>query len=285
MAIDRHTQFSFFGGKGGVGKSTLALAYAIKRARYGTVKLVSTDPAHNLFDYLDGEISGTPIPDNLDVLEIDPGKEAENYIERVKKNIRGVVSGEMQQEAFRHIGLAGRSPGAMEAALLDRFIAILLDEGEEYDQVIFDTAPTGHTLRLLMLPDLMSSWVEGVIRMRSSLNENYEKWVSDREDSPADPVLEILEKRKDRIHLAHHLLQDPERTQFFLVSIPEKVPMKETERTAKQLREYGVPLHYLLLNKVLQGSEDGNFYQKRYQLQQKIKEEFSSRFLLTSAHF
>ena len=136
----------FVGGKGGVGKSTSAAAIAWKTAQDGyKTLLVSTDPAHNIGDIFNQSIGGKikEITRNLFALEIDPEIETANYIKGVKENIKGIVHSGMIEEVHRQLDTAKASPGADEAALFDKLISIILEEGKNFDKLVFDTAPTG----------------------------------------------------------------------------------------------------------------------------------------------
>src|SRR5699024_10522681 len=99
----------------------------------------------------------------LACLEIDPETETNNYIKGVKDNIKNVVQSSMLDEVNRQLDTAKASPGADEAALFDKLITIILEERDQFDKLIFDTAPTGHTIRLLSLPELMGIWIEGML--------------------------------------------------------------------------------------------------------------------------
>ncbi len=159
----------FIGGKGGVGKSTSASAIAWKLAAAGKkTLLISTDPAHNLGDIFSVKIGGEArrIVPNLYALEIDPEYETTKYINSVKANIKGVVHSSMADEVYRQLDTAKASPGADEAALFDKLISIIIEGSEDYDHLVFDTAPTGHTIRLLTLPELMGVWIEGMLKKR-----------------------------------------------------------------------------------------------------------------------
>lgn len=138
----------FVGGKGGVGKSTssAALAMASAHAKQKTL-LVSTDPAHNIGDIFQTDVGGdmTKITENLFALEIDSETETKKYLQTVKDHLKGMVRSDMIDEVNRQIDTAGASPGASEAALFDRLVSIVLDEISDFDLIVFDTAPTGHT--------------------------------------------------------------------------------------------------------------------------------------------
>ena len=139
----------FVGGKGGVGKTTIAAAIALAAAGEDrTCLVVSTDPAHSLGDIFDQQIGGVrrPLANNLWGLEIDPDAEAERHIGTVKDHMKTMVHPRLYDEVERQLDLARYAPGAAEAALLERVAVLMGDEGSEYDLVIFDTAPSGHTV-------------------------------------------------------------------------------------------------------------------------------------------
>ncbi|MBK1734132.1 arsenic-transporting ATPase [Halorhodospira abdelmalekii] len=248
----------FFSGKGGVGKTTLAAAYALGAAQAGRrVLLVSTDPAHNLGDVFAHSLGATPqtVRPGLDAVEIDPDAECARYIGRVKENIRACVRSSLIGEAERHIDMAARAPGAYEAALFDRIVAIVLDEARPgqpggYDQVIFDTAPTGHTVRLLSLPELMGAWVDGLLRYRSAHNRERSQWLGGGE-VPEDPLYDLLSERRWRIAQMRDALLDGRRCAFVLVLTAEHLPIQETARALPDLEAYGLTVWGLAVNKLL----------------------------------
>jgi arsenite/tail-anchored protein-transporting ATPase len=266
---------TFFGGKGGVGKTTLAAAAALASAGTGArTLLVSTDPAHSVGDVLDGRVGPdpTPVADGLDALEIDPGAEADRYITDVKRRIADAVSPRMAAEVEREVDVARASPGAEEAALFDRFADLMGRAGQEYDRVIFDTAPTGHTIRLLGLPEAMDAWVGGLIARRRRLGSLERMWrnvagaaAAARRATPADPVLESLERRQARFRAARAIVTDPARAGFVFVIIPERLPILETRRAVDALGRYGIPVTGVVVNRVLPVAADGEFVARRRQ--------------------
>lgn len=256
----------FFGGKGGVGKSTSASAFALASAEAGyRTLLVSTDPAHNLSDLFDQTIGDekTALADNLWGMEIDPQQEASRYIERVKQNLKGVVRSSMADEVNRQIDMAAVSPGSDESALFDRLIHIILEEKEAMDTIVFDTAPTGHTVRLLSLPEMMEAWMEGMLKRRSKVNDNYSQWMNDGEPVE-DPIYQILMERKDRFSSVRRILMDPKRTACVYVLVPEKLPIAETKRALQLLEQVNMPVPAILINKCMPESAGSSpFIQKR----------------------
>ncbi|SFB35124.1 arsenite efflux ATP-binding protein ArsA (TC 3.A.4.1.1) [Lentibacillus halodurans] len=255
----------FVGGKGGVGKSTSAAAIAWKSAKNGnSTLLISTDPAHNLGDIFAKSIGGsiTRISTNLDALEIDPAIETEHYIKGVKDNIKNVVHSSMMEEVHRQLDTAKSSPGADEAALFDKLISIILEENDHYDKLIFDTAPTGHTIRLLSLPELMGVWIKGMLKKRKKTNDNYTQLLNDG-DPVEDPIYDVLKERQERFSTAREILLDGNLTGFVFVINPERLPITETEKAIKLLDQYHLHVKTLIINKILPEHADGKFLIER----------------------
>ncbi|MBA2617685.1 MAG: ArsA family ATPase [Rubrobacter sp.] len=274
-------RLAFFGGKGGVGKTTLAAAFATLLAERGEkTLLVSTDPAHSTSDVLGAKLSGDPtgLEENLWAVEIDAAADAAAYVERVKEDAKGSVSPEVLPAVRQHLELAKSSPGTEESALFDRFVDLIALCPEQYDRIVFDTAPTGHTLRLLTLPALLTAWVEGMVRQREKVAgmERMLRNLAGKEGSDDDPILNRLRGRRDRFHHARHrLLED---TKFYLVLIPERLPIEETARALETLKQAEVHVGALIVNRVLPQSADGEFMHARLEQQSEYLEEIGRRF-------
>lgn len=276
----------FVGGKGGVGKSTSAAAIASKSADSGfKTLLISTDPAHNVGDIFNQKIGGNTkeIAKNLYALEIDPDIETEKYIKGVKENIKGTVHTSMMEEVNRQLDTAKASPGADEAALFDKLIHIILEERQNFDKLVFDTAPTGHTIRLLTLPELMGVWIEGLLDKRRKTNENYSALLNDGEPRE-DPIYDVLRERQERFSKARDILLNEEETGFIFVLNPERLPILETKKALELLHQYHLHVKTLIINKVLPEEADGDFLMERKKHEKKymelIKETFPKQELI-----
>ncbi|MDP9476589.1 MAG: ArsA family ATPase [Actinomycetota bacterium] len=278
---DGSRRLTFFGGKGGVGKTTLAAAFATLLAGRGErTLLVSTDPAHSTGDVLGAKLSGEPskLEENLFGVEIDAAADAAAYVERVKEDARNSVSPEVLPAVRQHLELAKSSPGTEESALFDRFVDLIALSPGEYDRIVFDTAPTGHTLRLLTLPALLTAWVEGMVRQREKVAgmERMLRNLAGKEGSDDDPILNRLRERRDRFHHARHrLLED---TTFYLVLIPERLPIEETARALKTLTLGEVRVGALVVNRLLPEIAEGEFMRSRLAQQAEYLDEIQRRF-------
>jgi len=239
------TEFVFFSGKGGVGKSTVSCATATWLADndYDTL-LVTTDPAPNLSDVFGQEIGHevTAIDgvENLSAIEIDPDTAAEEYRQETIEPMRELLDDEQIETVEEQLN----SPCVEEIAAFDNFVDFM--DSPEYDVVVFDTAPTGHTIRLMELP---SDW-----------NAELEKGGSTCIGPAAS-----MEDRKREYERAIDTLQDPDRTAFAFVGKPEASSIDEIERSASDLGDLGIESQLLILNGYLPESvcEDPFFEGKR----------------------
>lgn len=263
-----NTQYLFFSGKGGVGKTTMACATAVHYAEKGQKTLIiTTDPASNLADVFETEIGHKITPlgvPNLWGMEISPDKATEEYRERILSPMREV----MPDDVMKVLEEQFNSPCTTEIASFDRFVDFIAGDpsnnGERYDIIIFDTAPTGHTIRLLELP---VDW-----------SKHIEESAKGSGNTCIGPVASIQESKK-RYDEATGLLGDPERTKFIFVLQPEKTSIYETKRSSEELKTIGVKTIELIINGILPREVcEHPFFQKRYEMQQqylkKIEEVF-----------
>jgi arsenite-transporting ATPase len=275
-------QVLFFGGKGGVGKTTCSAAFALAASRRGLrVLLVSTDPAHSTSDVFEQTIGATEreIQPGLTALEIDSDGEVRRYVDGVKRDIERMFSPGVIRQAHRQIELAAASPGLIEVALLDRIIDLLVDRSQAFDLIIFDTAPTGHTLQLLRMPDAITSWIHALVKHRRAVVEidRGEEQTAEAA-AAADPVLRALERRHDRIGRLQALLTDRARTAFILVMIPERLVIEETARAVELLGEAGVSVGGAIVNRVLPEGLTDDFYRARKAQERSYLDEIDRRF-------
>ncbi len=276
----------FFGGKGGVGKTTCASAMALAANRAGKkVLLISTDPAHSTSDIFERPFDREEreVYPGLMGIELDADFEARRYVDGVKTQIASMFSPAILKEAERQIELAATMPGVEEVALFDRMSQMIIDRLDDYDMIVFDTAPTGHTLRLLRMPELMASWIDALSKRRKSLltlNQNIDKIRQSPEgvETAADPILQTLEGRRDKLEQVRARLMQHNFTGFVLVLIPERLPIEESARAAEMLKESNVNVCGILVNRVLPENLDGDFYHARRQQEQVYRDEISRRF-------
>ena len=236
------TRYLFFTGKGGVGKTTLACSTALALADTGRkVLLVSTDPASNLDEMLGVRLGSEPTPvpgaPGLTAANIDPERAAEDYRSRVLAPYVGVVDdaalATMREE------LSGAC--TTEIAAFDRFAGLLVGSEVGYDHIVFDTAPTGHTLRLLDLPRAWTSFLDANTRGASCLGPHGG-----------------LTTRHDRFETARRTLEDASLTTVVLVTRPDASALREAARTSEELREIGLASQRLVVNGVFRASLPGD---------------------------
>ncbi len=236
------TKYLFFTGKGGVGKTSAACATAVSLADEGkNIMLISTDPASNLQDVFDTELNnkGVTIKDvpNLVVANFDPEEAAAEYKESVISPYRGklpeAVLNNMEEQ------LSGSC--TVEIAAFNEFSSFITDKktADEFDHIIFDTAPTGHTLRMLQLPSAWSNFISENTHGASCLGQ-----------------LSGLESKREVYKNAVDNLADGTKTTLILVSRPEPSPLKEAERASNELKEIGVKNQILVINGVLEKHDD-----------------------------
>jgi arsenite-transporting ATPase len=247
------TEYVFFGGKGGVGKTTIASAYALKCAHAGLDTLiVSTDPAHSTSDVFDQEFGDEARSvegiENLRAMEIDPEHEVQEHLQETKRALGDQLSAAMVSEIDLQIEMAHQTPGAYEAALLDRFIDVMRET--DCERVVFDTSPTGSTLRLLSLPDLLEKWVDRLSYKREKSIDYFEMAAVGKQEPrrvrEGDPILARLAKRKERFSFAGKALRE---SSFYLVCNPDELSVRETERSLVTHREHDLSVEGIVINK------------------------------------
>jgi arsenite/tail-anchored protein-transporting ATPase len=239
---DSPTKYLFFTGKGGVGKTSLACATAVEMADAGNlVLLVSTDPASNLQDVLESEVVETINPvnglRNLFAVNINPENSAEEYRNRVTQPLEGIAS----KEEIKKIREDLSGACTTEIASFDEFSRFISGEteGNKFDVIIFDTAPTGHTLRLLELPAAWSSFTEENPDGASCLGPT-----------------SALKSGKERYHKVVERLRDSSRTTYYIVSRADKSSLKEASRTSDELKALGMTKQHLYINGIFKAVDN-----------------------------
>lgn len=239
--LDRLPRFAFFTGKGGVGKTSLACATALKLADSGQrVLLVSTDPASNVGQVFDvpigNEITAIPAVPRLWALEIDPHVAAQGYRDRIVGPSRGVLPDDIVK------GMEEQMSGACttEIAAFDEFTGLLTDAAllARFDHVLFDTAPTGHTIRLLQLPGAWNQFLE-----------------TGQGDASCLGPLAGLDKQRTQYQAAVEALADPLRTRLVLVACAQASSLRELARTHHELAAVGLSQQYLVINGLMPADE------------------------------
>jgi arsenite-transporting ATPase len=204
-------------------------------------------------------------------MEIDAATESQRYVAEVKAHIAQLFGHSILKEANRQIDLAATMPGAEEVALFDRMGSLIRGEDERFDLIVFDTAPTGHTLRLIRMPELMEAWIRALSRSRRAM-------LGVDQDDKDDPIMITLSARLERLRLLRARLVSGRTTGFVLVLIPERLPIEETSRAIAQLDEAGVKVGGLILNRVLPESTSDAFLAARRRQERVYLEEIDRRF-------
>jgi len=267
MRNETTTRFYFFSGKGGVGKTTMAAASAVYFANHGQKTLiVTTDPASNLNDVFEQTIGHkiTPIEgvNNLFAMELDPDKATQEYKEKTLSPLRGLIP----EESFNVLDEQLNSPCTAEMASFDRFTDFLQEP--EFEIVIFDTAPTGHTLRLLELP---VEW-SGVIQKAAQSEGGGQTCIG--------PAAALAES-KEKFDRAIAIMRDPGRTTFVFVLRPEATPIYEAKRSIEELQKLDISSQELIVNGIYPRSAcDNPFMLRRFANQQRYLSEIKQAFSL-----
>lgn len=236
------TKYLFFTGKGGVGKTSTACATAIMLADQGKrIMLVSTDPASNLQDVFDTKLNnkGVQIKEvpNLIVANFEPEAAAREY----KESVVGPYRGKLPEVVIKNMEEQLSGSCTVEIAAFNEFSNFITDEKvkDKFDHIIFDTAPTGHTLRMLQLPSAWSNFISESTHGASCLGQ-----------------LAGLESKKEVYKSAVKTLADESATTLILISRPETAPLKEAERASKELQDIGVNNQILVINGILKNADD-----------------------------
>lgn len=271
-STENYTKYIFFTGKGGVGKTSIACATAVNLADSGKkVLLISTDPASNLQDVFNMDLNnkGTQIKEvpNLTVVNLDPKQAAAEYRESVISPFRG----KLPESVIANMEEQLSGSCTVEIAAFNEFSNFITDEDKRtgFDNIIFDTAPTGHTLRMLQLPSAWNTFIAENTTGASCLGQ-----------------LSGLEDRKEVYKEAVRTLSDETQTTMFLVSRPDESPLAEVERSSNELLDTGIKSQHLIINGVLDNYDPNDTISKQlYDRQQKALNNRSQALLKLTSYF
>lgn len=270
-------KYYLFAGKGGVGKTTMASSLALLLSENSKVLLISTDPAHSLSDIFETEIGGkeTEVDENLFAIEISPEdayREYKRIVSSANLNLPMDLNFDLTLEDFE-------APGVDEATAFMKFVDLI--NNANYDYIVFDTAPTGHTLRFLSLPDILDSWLGKMIKLRLKLESIFATFKAlipfMKKEDEKDKSLELLEELRKKVENCKEVLRDDKKTKVNIVMIPEDLSIFESERAIKQLAKYGIKVSSIIVNKV-QPQCSCNFCQARINMQKEKMRVIRSKF-------
>ncbi len=244
-------KYSFFGGKGGVGKTVLAGATALWLARQGKrTLLASTNPVHSLTSMLDQNVHGKPTPvagvKNLTAYEID----TRDTIEKSKKEIREKIEwflkfADIKTRADEFVESATMNPAFEESAMFENMIDLMFED--RYEAYVFDTAPTANARRLLGMSSVYSMWVNKMVQSREEA-KSLRELLSYSKKKEKDPLMDYLLSFRERMDHAKTLLTDDARTAFFFVTLPEALPIAVIKRFIAWFHDFGIPVGGVVVN-------------------------------------
>lgn len=279
-------QFIMFGGKGGVGKTTMAAATALELAREHKVLIFTTDPAPSLADSFGQVIGNEPTAvanvHNLFAMEVNARKVMEEFKQKYGGEIldilqQGTYLADEETEDIFHLDI----PGMDEVMSLKKIIDFM--DSSDYQQYIVDTAPTGHTLRLLMLPELLDNWIKFLASLRWKYHVMVRQFAREERIARADQFLFEMKKTVKKVKA---LLQNAEKTEFVVVTIAEKMGVSETEDLLRNLAQMHIPSRHIIINNIFP-PEESHFARTRREAQERyiaeIKKKFSTHSIIEVA--
>ncbi|WP_048148824.1 ArsA family ATPase [Palaeococcus ferrophilus] len=285
----------FFIGKGGVGKTTTSAAVSVGLAEHGyRTLIVSLDPAHNLGDVFMTKLTDKPkrLTENLYAMELDMEKLIRNYLKHLEENLKHMYRYLTVINLEKYFEVLSFSPGIEEYATLEA-IRDILKEGDEWDIIVFDTPPTGLTLRVLALPKVSLVWVDKLTELRKKILERRRmigkvhgerKFVVEGQEfklpskEEEDPVMNELTAYREEIEFVDAILTDPDRTTVVAVMNPEMLPLYETERAHESLKKFRIPMRLVVINKVIELEEEVPKIRVKMDAQKNVLREVEERF-------
>jgi arsenite-transporting ATPase len=249
-------RYIMFGGKGGLGKTTLSATCAYWLARQGKrVLLFSVDPQASLSDIFQKDIFGkgaVPIIDNLWAQEIDADKRIQDYQNEIRQKILDMYGfDKVPEEIDSYIASASAEPAMEESAIFDAVVDIIVKG--EYDYYIYDLVPLGHALYYLSMAKVYDEWINKITKLREEMGQ-YDRVAATlrrQETVEEDKILEELRYIKNRINTSSQILTDKQRTAFFFVLVPEQMIILDTRKAAELFARFDVPIAGYVVNRVL----------------------------------
>lgn len=265
-------KYIMVGGKGGVGKTSMSAAVATAFADRGQMTLiVSTDPAHSLSDAFGQSVGGGDAVavvgiDNLYAQEVDP-----DNMKRTFKMMDGMGGMGMDELGLDELNSLFESipPGFDEAVALVEIIKYIQGDPSyaRFERIVFDTAPTGHTLRLLALPDFLNGFFGKIISMKSKLGnmmQQFKGMFGGARDEDLNASVEDMEELKRSMQMVRNLFRDEVQTEFVVATIPNMMAIAESSRLVDELKKEQIPVRHLFVNQVQPGNDNCSFCAARY---------------------
>jgi arsenite-transporting ATPase len=284
--FDAHpgVRYTFFGGKGGVGKTAMAGMAAVWLASQGKrTLLASTNPVHSLSGLLEQDVYGKDTPvegvENLWAHEIDTTEAIQRSKREIKDKIQWFLKfAEIKTRADEFVEAATVNPAFEESAMFENMVDLIFKG--EYDVYVFDTAPTANARRLLGMSKVYSLWVGKMLKSREEA-QTLREALSFSKKKEKDPLMEYLVEFRERIGHARELLTDPERTAFFFVTLPEALPIAVIRRFIGWFKDFGIPVGGVVVNMVIrteEGEEAPEFVRNRIAMQEEYLGQIGEQF-------
>ena len=280
-------RYIMFGGKGGLGKTTLSATCAFWLASQGKrVLLFSVDPQASLSDIFQKDIFGkgpVPIMQNLWAQEVDADRRIKDYQEEIRKKILDMYGFDrVPEEIDNYIAAASAEPAMEESAIFDAVVDIIVQG--DYDYYIYDLVPLGHALYYLSMAKVYDEWINKITKLREEMRQYDQVAATMRreETMEEDKILSELLYIKERINASSRILTDKHRTAFFFVLVPEQMIILDTKKAAELFAKFEVPLSGYVVNRVLPpdlgAGHIPEYLRNRITMQQRYMKEIQSTF-------
>ncbi|MEM3832445.1 MAG: TRC40/GET3/ArsA family transport-energizing ATPase [Thermoprotei archaeon] len=264
--LDKGAKFAYVGGKGGVGKTVVAAAIAYYYADQGQKTLLaSLNPVHSLSSLFDQDLSGGQIKkvngiENLYALEVEIEDAIQRYREMVTRRLREFLKwAEIPINPEPFIEIATTNPAFEESAMFDKMMDVMLEQGKQFDKIIFDTAAVANAVRLIGLSKIYGLWLNRMIESRKSALSLREK-LSFRKDKvkeeiKKDPMLLDLIQLSEKFNTARKFIVDPSHTRFFFVTLPLSLPISVVIRFINMVNAFDIPVGGVFVNGIISKSD------------------------------